>query len=75
MNTVSFLINTIESAMFVSILYLSVSSMAISDCREANLNLPSLSLFRIKLTEPLQRLQRPSKSTILFCNKIFISIE
>ena len=61
MKTLSFLINMIESITFVSILYFSQSSLPISDCREANLNLPTLSLLRIKLTEPVQRLHRSSK--------------
>ena len=63
--TLSFLINIIESTILASILGCLHSSIPISDCKEANLNLPTLSFFKIKLTEPLQRLQRPSKRIIL----------
>lgn len=70
MNTLSFLINTIESTTLVLILCFLHSFIPISDRKEANLNIPCLSLFRIKLTEPLQRLQRPS-NRIMSCFKIF----
>lgn len=75
MNTLSFLINIIESTILVSIPYLLESSLLISDCKEANLNLPTLSLFSIKLTEPLQRLQSPSKRRIEYFELVLILIE
>ena len=64
MNTLSFLINIIESTILVSILCCLHMSFPTSDCKDAKLNLTCLSRFNIKLTDPLQRLQRPSKRII-----------